>query len=287
MIMVKITVLSLTIFIFALSFFYGKSLNRDIPKIGEDENITKDIKDINRVMKKRNLLTVNKEDLKKEISQEKAKTKMAEIKKQARYKNIAEIAGMKSTDNPLINAIVALENAEVVDHESFVELNDQLKEYTENFPEESFNQISNILGSSIAETDHALRGNLMVAASFIDGKEDEVKAIAISELETNIIKVEKPSAAGAVPKGDEVTKGAIAVVLAYESYLNASHKDLRNIDDETIEILKIQSNREVRFQIASSFDRAFPSKREEMLKRLEEEGIKLIPEGNEVSMEGN
>jgi hypothetical protein len=54
--------------------------------------------------------------------------------------------------------------------------------------------------------------------------------------------------------------------------------DPKEVDYETIQILKKQTNKNVQKLLAISYDRAFPQNRAEMLNKLSEEGIKLFPD---------
>ena len=52
--------------------------------------------------------------------------------------------------------------------------------------------------------------------------------------------------------------------------------NLEKVQDETLEILKFQTNLTVRRNLAIIYDRTFPQKRNEMLMRMKEEGINLM-----------
>ena len=119
----------------------------------------------------------------------------------------------------------------------------------------------------------------MVAMSFVPGKEEEVKDLAIEELKTNIVPMNpRLSVPG---KTDQVVKmmGAmeqVAVVKAYEAFLSASYKSLEDVQEETLDILSFQKNFTVRRNVAILYDMAFPSKRMEMLQKMKERGIHLM-----------
>ena len=68
----------------------------------------------------------------------------------------------------------------------------------------------------------------------------------------------------------------VAVIKAYEAFLSASHKNLENVQEETLEILSFQKNLTVRRNLAILYDKAFPNKRMEMLQKMKEKGINLM-----------
>ena len=280
--MTKFSILSLTIIIFVLSLFYGKSLTKTdlVDTSDKSENVITAIKGVNKVLKEDGVLNFDKQEAKKLTENEKSKQNLGTIKKLKRYKDLAEIAGIGSVDNPIIETIIGLENPQEIDHYTMEDINNKLQAYTLQFPEEAFGEIKNILNSQIAKKDPAMRGNLFVAASFIEGKEEQVKEITMREMENNILpKEKKENPIGGNKKPLENLEGAeeMAVVLAYNAYLAASHKDVREVVSDTIDIIKKQPNESLRRQIALTYDRAFPSHRADMLKKLKEEGIQLFP----------
>jgi len=273
----------MVIIIFVVSFFYGKSLTR--VEVGEAHEKTEDvvdaIKGINKVLAEDGVIKFDKQEAKQITASEKSRENLVKLKEKRRYKEIAKIADIGPLDHPLIETIIGLENPLEIDHYSMEDINNKLQAYTLQYPEEAFGEIKSILDSQVAKKDPALRGNLFVAASFIDGKEEQVKEITRREMENNILPVEKDNnAIGGNKKPIDNPEGAeeMAVVLAYNAYLAASHKDVREVASDTIDIIKKQPNESLRRQIALTYDRAFPSNRAEMLKKLEEEGIKLFPE---------
>jgi hypothetical protein len=280
--MAKFSILAITVIIFTVSYFYGKSIRVvEVEKTTEKtENVISAIKKVNKALKEDGVLKFDKKVANELSQQEKSLEKLSDFKKQKRYGEIAEIAATGTTDNPIIETIIGLENPQEIDHNTMESLNEKFQAYALKNPDSAFGEIKNILDSKKAKTSGSLRGNLFVAASFIPGKEEEVKELTRREMESNIISPQNKNIpiGGDNPLPKSNGEEEMAVVLAYNAFLAASHKDTREIASETIEILKKQPNETLRKKIAISFDRAFPTHRLEMLKKLEEEGIKLFPD---------
>ena len=273
----KFIIISLALLIFLVSFYFGRSTEivevrtaseKPIPPLGK----------INKVLQTKTP--------KAEILTDNIKSDLSKIRQKDRYKKLAQIANIYVQDHPLLNTLIGLENPKLIDHQAMEEIYQDLQDRLKRSPDEGFREINNILNSPLAKEDPALRGNLMVAASFIEGKEEEVKEIALREMTENIIpeEVDNQSVGRVITNQKQKTGEDMAVVMAYNAYLSASHKDLQNVDMETIQIIKKQPNKNLQRLLAMSYDRAFPQNRELMLNKLKEEGISLFSEDFKVNI---
>jgi len=207
---------------------------------------------------------------------------ISDFLKKEPYLKMAKLMKVKEGEevkNPLLRVIVALEEADSIDHETFLRSKDQLLNYISKNPEESFTQMMHLMKSNVGRDHSSLRGQLMVAMSFVPGKEEEVKDLAIEELKTNIVPINPRLSVPGRPKQVVKMMGAmeqVAVVKAYEAFLSASHKSLEDVQEETLDVLSFQKNLTVRRNVAILYDRAFPNKRVEMLQKMKERGINLM-----------
>lgn len=273
--MTKMVIFSVSIIIFLISFFIGKST---IPtETTSEEEITKPIvkSEKSLIKKVSETLALGTKKSRKEIN-----TNLKFLEKKDRYKLMAGFAKIEKGDHPLIKAMIGLENPKEIDHESMVSLNNELQDYLKENPEEAFKEITDLLNSFMAKEDPSLRANLLVTASFVPGKENETKELALNELENNRIPEDYfDFSAGRVPSQSKKVSGEdIAVVMAYNAFLSSSHKDLSEVDAKTIEILKKQTNTDIRRMIALTYYRAFPKKAPSMLQRLKQENLKVFPD---------
>ena len=215
------------------------------------------------------------------LAGEKLKTISQFIKKEP-YQKMAKIMKVKEGSeekNPILRVIISLEESSSISHEDFVKSKDRLLDYISKNPEESFKQMVDVVRSDVGRDNSSLRGQLMVAMSFVPGKEEEVKDLAIEELKTNIVPINPPLSVPGRSKEEFKMMGAmeqVAVVKAYEAFLSASHKNLENVQEETLEILGFQKNLTVRRNLAILYDKAFPNKRMEMLQKMKEKGINIM-----------
>ena len=215
-----------------------------------------------------------------ELKRMPSKEKVTYFMRQKKYKEIMDLMELENVEStPLLEIIIGLEEDSVISHDHFVRMKNNLLPYLKNYPDKAFSQILNVVKSTIGRENPSLRGNLMVAASFIPGKEDEVIDMALEELKTNTVKeVTKQVIPGQKRKvlRFKYPMNQVATVKAYEAYLSAAHLNLEKVQDETLEILKFQTNLTVRRNLAIIYDRTFPQKRNEMLMRMKEEGINLM-----------
>jgi len=216
-----------------------------------------------------------------DLHDRKIKTISQFIKKEP-YLKMAKIMKVKEGSekkNPILRVIISLEESSSISHEDFVNSKDRLLDYISKNPEESFKQMVDVVRSDVGRDNSSLRGQLMVAMSFVPGKEEEVKDLAIEELKTNIVPINPPLSVPGRSKEEFKMMGAmeqVAVVKAYEAFLSASHKNLENVQEETLEILGFQKNLTVRRNLAILYDKAFPNKRMEMLQKMKEKGINIM-----------
>lgn len=272
--------------IFVGSFYMGKartyqnSVNLNLQKEVSKKN--KRSADSKKSYKKRMEYKRNPQSIKsQELGGLKIKTISEFIKKEP-YLKMAKIMKVKQgheEKNPILRVIISLEESNSISHEDFINSKDLLLDYISKNPEESFKQMVNVVRSDVGRDNSSLRGQLMVAMSFVPGKEEEVKDLAIEELKTNIVPIDPPLSVSGRSKEEFKMMGAmeqVAVVKAYEAFLSASHKNLENVQEETLEILGFQKNLTVRRNLAILYDKAFPNKRMEMLQKMKEKGINLM-----------
>ena len=262
-----------SIFIFAISFYIGKSsLTGDLVETISEKKLPGSEQKVGQKISQ--VFTKIKSLEKKDLG-ENANLNLKFFEKKDRYKLMAGFAKIEKSNHPLINAMIGLENPKEIDHESMEALNDLLQDYIKANPEEAFAEIKNLLDSFMAKEDPSLRANLLVTCSFVPGKENETKEMALNEINSNRIPDNyfNPS-----PQSQKSSGEDIAVVMAYNAYLSASYKDTGKVDAETIEILKKQTNTDVRRMIALAYHRAFPSRSPAMLNRLKSENLKIFPD---------
>ncbi|MFI5390245.1 MAG: hypothetical protein ACHQYQ_02705, partial [Bacteriovoracales bacterium] len=261
-----------TIFIFIISFYLGKSTITG--EVGETTAESKPEGSQKLGQKISQILTQTK-TAEKNVSGEKSNINLKFLEKKERYRQMAGFAKIGKSNHPLINAMIGLENPKEIDHETAEALNNELQDYIKANPEEAFAEIKNLLDSFMAKEDPSLRANLLVTCSFVPGKENETKEMALNELDTNRIPDNyfDPS-----PQAQRKTGEDVAVVMAYNAFLSASYKDPGKVDAQTIEILKKQTNPDIRKMIAISYHRAFPSRSPAMLNKLKSENLKIFPE---------
>lgn len=272
----KYVIISVSILVFVISFYYGKST---IPPVLIEEEAPKTIGTSGKPTIKK--VFTGTKSLEKEISKAEINSNLKFLEKKERYKLLAGFAKIGKAGHPLINAIIGLENPKEIDHQSMVDLNNKLQDYIIKNPEMAFNEIKDLLNSFMAKEDPSLRANLLVSISFVPGKENETKEMALSEIENNRIPEDYfEFSSGKVPSETKKSSGEdIAVVMAYNAYLSASHKDTRgDVDKETLEILKKQPNTDIRRMIALTYNKAFPKRGPAMLKKLKEEKINVFPD---------
>tara|TARA_B100000683_G_scaffold254217_1_gene272629 strand:- start:368 stop:1330 length:963 start_codon:yes stop_codon:yes gene_type:complete len=271
--------------IFVGSFYMGKATSyRGANLSVKKEPLRKDKRkaESKRSHKKRKEYDRGPQSIKENsLKREKLKTISQFIKKEP-YLKIAKIMKIKKgheEKDPILNVIISLEESSSISHEDFVKSKDRLLEYLSKNPEESFKQMVDVVRSDVGRDNSSLRGQLMVAMSFVPGKEEEVKDLAIEELKTNIVPINPPLSVPGDSKEKFKMMGAmeqVAVIKAYEAFLSASHKNLENVQEETLEILSFQKNLTVRRNLAILYDKAFPNKRMEMLQKMKEKGINLM-----------
>jgi len=275
----KYVVISVATLVFVISFYYGKSTIPPVLIDTPSENeLPKSAANTIKVPKKQVFTGIK--SLEKEKSEQEIKTNLIFLEKKERYKLLAGFAKIEKSGHPLIDAIIGLENPDEIDHQSMVNLNDQLQNYIKENPVMAFKEIKDLLNSFMAKEDPSLRANLLVTISFVPGKENETKEMALSELENNRISEDYfDFSNGRTPSQSKQSSGEdIAVVMAYNAFLSASHKDPSKIDATTFEILKKQPNLDIRRMIALTYNRAFPSRGPAMLKKLREEKINVFPD---------
>ena len=273
--------------IFVGSFYMGKAKTYQ-----KDSHLTVDkdsIKSQKRRAESKNVFNQKEKRYKRtpqsikvqDLHHRKIKTISQFIKKEP-YLKMAKIMKVKEGSeekNPILRVIISLEESSSISHEDFVKSKDRLLDYISKNPEESFKQMVDVVRSDVGRDNSSLRGQLMVAMSFVPGKEEEVKDLAIEELKTNIVPINPPLSVPGRSKEEFKMMGAmeqVAVVKAYEAFLSASHKNLENVQEETLEILSFQKNLTVRRNLAILYDKAFPNKRMEMLQKMKEKGINLM-----------
>ncbi len=263
--MKKILVLGTAVLIFIVSFILARNIEETEGPVAFKKNPL--FEKTAQILKSKNFIPTVKV----------SKNEVLSIRGKERYQKLANTAGILQADHPLMNTIIGLENPQLVDHQTAEKFNNDLIEYLKKNPEKGFEEIKRILGSTQAKEDPALRGNMMIALSYIEGKEEEVREISLNELENNIIQEEKELPVGRDLSTNNNLKEEIAVVLAFNAFLGVSQKTAQNIDDETINLIKKQPNINVKRQLAVSYDRVYPQNREMMLNKLKEEGIELFP----------
>lgn len=259
-----------SIFIFLISFYLGKSTitgesvetTAEKALSGTEQKLGQKVSQIFASTK-----TYEK------LSGEKANLNLNFLEKKERYKLMAGFAKIEKSNHPLINAMIGLENPKEIDHETAEALNNELQDYIKANPEEAFAEIKNLLDSFMAKEDPSLRANLLVTSSFVPGKENETKELALNELDSNRIPNNYFEPSTNRKSGEDV-----AVVMAYNAFLSASYKDPGKVDAQTIEILKKQTNPDIRKMIAIAYHRAFPSRSPAMLNKLKSENLKIFPE---------
>jgi hypothetical protein len=277
--MTKYVVLSVATLVFVISFYYGKST---IPPVLIETTSEKELSksaDISKKLPTKQVFTGIK-SIEKEKSKQEIKTNLIFLEKKERYKLLAGFAKIEKAGHPLIDAIIGLENPDEIDHQTMINLNNQLQDYIKENPEMAFKEIKDLLNSFMAKEDPSLRANLLVTISFVPGKENETKEMALSELENNRIPEDyfDFSSGRTLSQSKKSSGEDIAVVMAYNAFLSASHKDPSNIDAKTFEILKKQPNIDIRRMIALTYHRAFPTRGPAMLKKLREEKINVFPD---------
>ncbi len=273
--MTKYLVISISAIVFLISFYYGKST---VPTVFIEKKLPTSLE-------KSDKATI-KQAISRSKSLEDKKTKkdtninLKFLEKKERYKLLAGFAKIEKEGHPLIHAIIGLENPKEIDHENMVKLNRDLQDYIKENPELAFEEIKNLLNSFMAKEDPSLRANLLVTISFVPGKETETKEMALNEIENNRIPKDYfDFSAGRNPSQTKKSSGEeVAVVMAYNAYLSASHKDTKNVDGQTLDILKKQPNIDIRRMIALTYYKAFPSRAPTMLKKLKEEKIEVFPD---------
>jgi hypothetical protein len=282
--------MSALLVIFVGAFYIGKSTS------GQKKNKVsiiyekkfKENKRSKKLLKKRNPQSFSgdqkepKEQALKKLKNKDVKEQISYFLKKDKYKEMMSIMELEKEDrktHPLIVMIIGLEESSIVSHNRFIEMKNNLFKFLKKNPEESYKQITNLLRSRVGKETPALRGSLMVAASFIPGKEEAIKDMALDELKSNTIRLDKRQIIPGKNNKKINLKGSmdqVAVVKAYEAYLSASHLGLENVQEDTLDILKLQTNLTLRRNVAIIYDRTFPHKREEMLIRMKEEGINLM-----------
>jgi hypothetical protein len=279
--------MSALLVIFVGSFYIGKSTS-DQKKSKVSIVSEKKLKKNKKLLKKRDPQSVfvdqkeSKEQVFKRLKNKNVKEQMSYFLEKDKYKEMMSIMELEKEDkktNPLIVMIIGLEESSIVSHNRFTEMKNNLFKFLRKNPEKSFKQITSLVKSRVGKENPTLRGSLMVAASFIPGKEEAIKDMALEELKSNTIRLDKRQVIPGKNNRKINLKGSmgqVAVVKAYEAYLSASHLDLENVQEETLDILKLQTNLTLRRNLAIIYDRAFPHKRGEMLLRMKEEGINLM-----------
>ena len=282
--------MSALLVIFVGSFYIGKATSdqkKNKVSIASEKKI-KENKRSKKLLKKRDPQSVSvdhkesKEQVLKKLKNKDVKEQMSYFLKKDKYKEMISIIELEKEDrkmNPLIVMIIGLEESSTVSHNHFTEMKNNLFKFLKKNPEKSFKQITNLLKSRVGKENPTLRGSLMVAASFIPGKEEAIKDMALEELKSNTIRLDKRQVIPGKNNRKINLKGSmdqVAIVKAYEAYLSASHLDLENVQEETLDILKLQTNLTVRRNLAIIYDRTFPHRRGEMLLRMKEEGINLM-----------
>jgi hypothetical protein len=260
-----------SILIFVISFYFGKStLSGDLVETISEKKLPGSEQKVGQKISQ--VFTQIKSLEKKDLG-EKANLNLKFLEKKERYRLMAGFAKIEKSNHPLINAMIGLENPKEIDHESMEALNDQLQDYIKANPEAAFAEIKNLLDSFMAKEDPSLRANLLVTSSFVPGKENETKELALNELDSNRIPNNYFEPSTNRKSGEDV-----AVVMAYNAFLSASYKDPGKVDAQTIEILKKQTNPDIRKMIAIAYHRAFPSRSPAMLNKLKSENLKIFPE---------
>jgi hypothetical protein len=262
-----------SIIIFVISFYFGKStLTGDLVETISEKKLPGSEQ---KVGQKISQIVTEIKSLEKKDLGEKANLNLKFLEKKERYRQMAGFAKIEKPNHPLINAMIGLENPKEIDHESMEALNNELQDYIKANPEEAFAEIKNLLDSFMAKEDPSLRANLLVTSSFVPGKENETKELALNEIDSNRIPNDyfDPSSKSQKGHGEDV-----AVVMAYNAFLSASYKDTGKVDAQTIEILKKQTNTDIRKMIALAYHRAFPSRSPAMLNKLKSENLKIFPE---------
>ena len=277
----NLSALGALLVIFVGSFYMGRATShqKDVIMVSSQKKKQKPL--LKKSIKKRAPQSVSlpKENI-EELKRMPSKEKITYFLRQKKYKEIMTLMEFeKDEPTPLLEIIIGLEEDSIISHDHFVKMKNNLLPYLKKNPEKAFNEILNIVKSAVGRDGPSLRGNLMVAASFIPGKEEEVIDMALEELITNTVKeVTKQVIPGQKRKvlRFRYPMNQVATVKAYEAYLSAAHLNLEKVQDETLEILKFQTNLTVRRNLAIIYDRTFPHKRSEMLMRMKEEGINLM-----------
>lgn len=270
--MTKYLIIYISVLVFVISFYYGKST---VPTVFIDKKLPKSLEKSDKATIKQAIYGIKSLEEKK--TKQEVNINLKFLEKKERYKLLAGFAKIDKVGHPLINAIIGLENPKEIDHEDMVKLNNDLQDYIKKNPELAFEEIKNLLNSFMAKEDPSLRANLLVTISFVPGKETETQELALNEIENNRIPNDYFSP-GRNPSQTKRSSGEeVAVVMAYNAYLSASHKDTKNVDAQTLVILKKQPNIDIRRMIALTYYKAFPSRGPAMLKKLKEEKIEVFP----------
>ena len=167
---------------------------------------------------------------------------------------------------------------------------DQVEELIQVFPEDSFAAIKTLIEAGMIDEDPILKGDLLIQAAFLEGKQEEVRAMALAAIFEE--RVPKEIGLKDLQTEEEINKEysddpkILGIAQYYDAFLTTTIDDQNQIFDKTLVMIEDQPNIKVRRLLAKKYLETFPANGPAFWDLLKGKNIQLIPEGGKISIKG-